>query len=497
MTKKDNLIELVKNLSPTEKRHFKIFEAGNNKSKQKNYIQLFDAVNSCKQNNINELYANLPKNYNTKNIAVEKNYLYNLLLNSLNEYHKDSSSEYLIDSINKQTEILLQKGLHKQCLSLIKKAKKIAQNSFTEAHLIRTLELEQEIYNKLQDYTLLLSSIDESKVLIENLFNEIKYKDLAFKINFKEITYRSTSKKEQLVEMENFMKDELLETETIAKTYKSKMFLYQTKAMYYGIINDEELSISYFEKMMQLMEAYPHTFNQNAIDYLLVFANVAMGKINLKKHSQLLNDIKKIETLPTIFKLKKTDTLEASFFFFTKPYLLDIYIGLHEFDKCKNAIQLIEENIDKYKPHVIKTIVLNTAKSIAIASFYLQDYKKSLKYMNQIFDDELGKYSRGHIFNMAIHYELGNEILLNSLIASTKRLLIQQNRMFKAEEIMIEFFSKIIKSKEQKNIKDLFNQYFVKMKSLQKEESATSLLYFDVIKWMDSKIKNVSMTELI
>jgi hypothetical protein len=490
--KKDSLKELIDSFSASEKRHFTIYSKGHVKGAENNYNLLFNAINSSKNNYSEELHLKLPQNYPFKNIHVEKNYLYNLLLKSLNDFHSNSTSESTIDKINKHIEILLNKGLHNQCLTLIKKAKKIAFSTNAESQLIRTFELEQEIYNKLQDYKLLLESIEESRSLLRNLLNQYDYKNLAFEMNYKEITYRSTNKTEHLQQLQLIMKNELMQHEELAKTYKAKMFLYQTKAMFFGIVNDELKSVFYFEQMMRLMEATPSIIKQQAIDYLLVFANVAMGKSNLKNYKELLSDIRFIEKSPERFDIKKDKTFEANLFFFTKPYLLDIYTALGDQLNSKKTIQEIELNIDNYKNHVIRTAYLNTAKSIAMASFFLADFKKALKYMNLIFSDDLGKYSRGHIFNMIIHYELGNEQLLNSLINSTKRLLVQQNRLNKAEELMIDFFAKIIKLNKNETIKKHFIDFHKKALQLSDDEDANiSLRYFNVLKWMESKIKEI------
>ncbi|MBL7889086.1 MAG: hypothetical protein JNL24_06015 [Bacteroidia bacterium] len=495
--KQEAISELIHSMSSSEKRHFKIYSKGHIKEGENNYISLFDAINNSKKAYEHELKTKNSKRSSLKNLHVEKNYLYNLLLKSLNDFHGITSSEAKIDKINKHIEILLHKGLHQQCLKLVAKAKKTAYEAHAESQLIRTLELEQEIYNKQQDYKKLLSSIDDSKSLLKKLANQYDYKNLAFEMNFKEITFRSTNKTEHLKELQLLMKHELMLDERKAETYKAKMFLFQTKAMYYGIVNDEPTSILYFEKMMQLMESAPKLIQQHPIDYLLVFANVAMGKINLKNYKELMGDIKNIESSPSRLQIKQDKAFEANLFFFTKPYQLDIYTAIKEYEKSREIILLIEDHIDTYKPHVIRTILLNTAKSIAIASFYLEDYKRSLKYMNQIFDDDLGKYSRGHIFNMIIHYELGNESLLSSLINSTKRLLIQQDRLTKAEELMIEFFTKLIKKNKTKDIKTHFQDYHkLVLRLMDDPESNFSLRYFDVAKWMEAKIKNKSMASL-
>jgi DNA-directed RNA polymerase alpha subunit len=95
---------------------------------------------------------------------------------------------------------------------------------------------------------------------------------------------------------------------------------------------------------------------------------------------------------------------------------------------------------------------------------------------------------------MIIHYELGNEQLLNSLINSTKRLLIQQDRLNKAEELMIEFFTKIIKLNKNDAIKQHFIEFHKKALQLSDDEDANiSLRYFNVLKWMESKINHVPL----
>ena len=117
------LFDLVKSMTMSEKRYFKINSLKHVIGESNDYIHLFNAIE--KQNKYNE-NALLKCDF-VKNLSQEKNYLYRLILKSLNAYHSDLNAKSRVLSLLHQIEVLYHKGLYDQALKLVKKAKKITK----------------------------------------------------------------------------------------------------------------------------------------------------------------------------------------------------------------------------------------------------------------------------------------------------------------------------------------------------------------------------------
>ena len=67
-----------------------------------------------------------------KNLSAEKNYLYRLILKSLNAFHSKLNSKNKIYNWLQSVEILYHKGLYQQALKLTKKARRVKRLSMNE-----------------------------------------------------------------------------------------------------------------------------------------------------------------------------------------------------------------------------------------------------------------------------------------------------------------------------------------------------------------------------
>ena len=78
MIKKDKLFSLVKSLSKSEKRHFKLFAARQNGGR--NYLKLFNAVEEQECYSEQLIKSKFAGENFTNQLHVTKNYLYKLIL---------------------------------------------------------------------------------------------------------------------------------------------------------------------------------------------------------------------------------------------------------------------------------------------------------------------------------------------------------------------------------------------------------------------------------
>jgi hypothetical protein len=107
-------------------------------------------------------------------------------------------------------------------------------------------------------------------------------------------------------------------------------------------------------------------------------------------------------------------------------------------------------------------------------------------------------YSYARLFNLVIHYELGNFDLLEYTIKSTVRYLQKRMRDFPVEKLIIEQFKKLIRTQSAAEKRTIFQNFRDQLKiEIRRPEDEVVLKYFDFNSWLDSKISGESFEELV
>jgi hypothetical protein len=141
MSQKDDLYDLVRSLSPSEKRYFKLHADKHSSSEYKrHYEKLFDALNNWPEQDYDEKEfkkRNRGKSF-LKNLSAEKGYLYDLILKILRNYNSQNDPEIRLQEMIININLLINKGLKSQAYKLIEKAQKLADDteSFNEMQIL-------------------------------------------------------------------------------------------------------------------------------------------------------------------------------------------------------------------------------------------------------------------------------------------------------------------------------------------------------------------------
>jgi hypothetical protein len=120
----------------------------------------------------------------------------------------------------------------------------------------------------------------------------------------------------------------------------------------------------------------------------------------------------------------------------------------------------------------------------------LNQYQKELRYDIQ---------SAVRILNLILHFELGNNALLEYNAVSTYRFLYKSKRLYKMENIVLHFIRRkmprIFNARQQKAAFIELRAEFLEIAKDQYESKAFE--YFDYISWLDSKIDEKPFSEII
>ena len=172
----NTLYDLISSMTMSEKRYFKLFSSRHVIGDSNDYIHLFNAIDKQKVYSEDQLR----KASFVKNLSQEKNYLYRLVLKSLNAYHSGLNTKSKIFEYLKQVEILFHKGLYRQALKIVKKAKKLASENDLFNHELIIHEIEAEILSKQLLYSDALDNFNRHDELLKVAVNFSAIQKLAF-----------------------------------------------------------------------------------------------------------------------------------------------------------------------------------------------------------------------------------------------------------------------------------------------------------------------------
>jgi hypothetical protein len=138
--KKDDLKVLIESLSLAEKRHFFQYVKSLSHQATPYYLELFKAL-STSESQVDQL----PEMTSKKAFSNAKIRLYQHLMQSLRNYHEGSSTELYIQNLICEIEILYDRGLPEQSLTLLKKAQRSASEQENFGMLLQFLTWERKL----------------------------------------------------------------------------------------------------------------------------------------------------------------------------------------------------------------------------------------------------------------------------------------------------------------------------------------------------------------
>ena len=128
---------------------------------------------------------------------------------------------------------------------------------------------------------------------------------------------------------------------------------------------------------------------------------------------------------------------------------------------------------------------------------------KSLFWLNKVLNDneptlrqDIFTYAR--LFNLVVHYELGNFDLLEYIVRSTQRFLNKRQRAYQVEVTLIDTIKKLARATDPEVKRSIFTDLRTRLSELFRDPNESLVLkYFDVMAWVDGHIEDVSFSEIV
>ena len=132
MTPSDELFQLIKSLTPSEKRYFKIHASKHVIGKSNHYEKLFDALDVLPDDQPYDEAA-FKKSLRGKSygshLSDEKSHLREMILRAMRVYHAERTPKGQLVEMIHEISFLHSKGFVKSCQQMIDKAMKLAEET--------------------------------------------------------------------------------------------------------------------------------------------------------------------------------------------------------------------------------------------------------------------------------------------------------------------------------------------------------------------------------
>lgn len=503
----DNLYKLIKSLTKSEKRYFKLHASRHTLGEKNNYEILFEAIDQQEEYNEEALLKKFKKEAFINKFSITKGRLYDTILQSLTAYHSNSSIDAQLKKDLHSAEILYKKTLYDQCAKLLSSAKKVAikhekHSSLLEINLWEKRLMEQNNYQGRTDEDI-LNILHEDSIISEKIINFNEFWNIKSRFF---IILNKQGKVRNSQELERFKKiidNTLLNSEDKALSTETKYLYYHIYSAYYFGIGDYEKSYTNLVKNVELIEKNADIFKEEPNIYFSVLTNAIYIGQQLKRHDEVFRDLKKMREAIKLIDTSKNEDLAVRMFSSANSIELTIYLQLGKFDEAVALVPTIENGLRSYQEKMSKVRLAYFYFSVAAAFFGAEKYSLASKWINKIinspdFEESEDIYCFAQIMSLIIHIELKHDDFIPRSFKITHRFLSNRNRVYKFENLFLDFIGKILRTTKREEQTKYYRELKTELLKLKSDSfERTAFEYFDFISWAESKAEKVPFRMII
>ena len=502
MIASEELHKLIKSLSQSEKRFFKIYASRHVIGEVNNYVYLFDAITNQKHYDEKEIKRKFEGEPFMNRFAAVKNYLHHLILKSMRNFHSGSTIDIELKEMLIDIDFLYQKGLYKQCQKLHSKAEKLAIETDKKTRLLEILEWkakilqitnkdsEQEHFHKnvFLEESHILNTIKlslELKSEVLDVFAMIRKKGFARSTKDLELINEVVKKYSKL----NYQK----------LNFNDKYYLNYINTVYFTSSGKNQKSYFYTKRNIDLLESIPAKLRDEEFEkYIVSLNNLVVNLININKVTEIKPYLEKIRSLAT-HNIRENIILWATSY----KLVLGVTIKSGDYDEAERIVEEVSTGMAFYSDKIPATDIVLLKFNMAIVYFVCNNYSKAIRALNEIINEnelslrsDIQSFAR--IIRLIVFWEKGEQEMLPYATLSAYRFLYKRKKLYKFESIVLRFIKEKVPNI---NTSGKQKMAFIELqkeleKQLKDPLEKKALDYFDFITWIESKISKKDFKQL-
>lgn len=499
----DSLFVLIKSLSKSEKRQFNLYVSRLGGNADAKFFALFKLLDKQKiYDEAKILKTGIVKKQQISNI---KAHLYKQILTSLrlNPIHKNTRIQ-IREQLDFAT-VLYQKGLYKQSLKLLDKAKNLAleYEEKNVAHeiiefekIIESQYITRSIRTRADELTVQAKKVSQLNVIVSKLSN------LSLQLYSFLLKNGYVKSDAELKEINNYFKARLPKYKYDSLGFREKLWLYKAHLWRSLLTQDFLQSYRYAQKWVDLFNKTPKHKKNHPVFYLKGRNYQLESLFFLGEQKKFNSELSSFEKEIENNEITIDNNTEILIFLYIYSNKLHRHFLNGTFNEGEYLVTTINKKIDTYKTRLDNHHITVLYYKIACLFFGMNKNEKCIYYLDKIINSknikvrqDLQCFSR--ILSLIAHYESGLDYELERQFKSTYKFLIKMKNLQEVQKTLISSI---------KNLGDLyphefkkeFKRVYVELKQFENHPyEKRAFLYLDILSWLESKIENKSVAEIV
>jgi hypothetical protein len=499
----DALFALIKSLTKSEKRQFNLYVGRLGGNTDAKFFSLFKLLEKQKVYNEAEI---IKSGIVTKlQLSNLKAHLYRQILISLrlNPAHQNIRVQ-IREQLDFAT-VLYQKGLYKQSLKILDKAKSTAIDNEEKNIAYEIVELEKVI--ETQYITRSIStradelSLQAKELSIQNVITS-KLSNLSLQLYSILLKSGPARNDAELEKINSYFEARLPKFDIATLGFREKLWLYKAYVWRSFLTQDFLMCYKYAHKWMQLFRENPKLISLHPVFYLKGKNYLLESLFFLKHHKKFKEELTCFQTEIKEQSIPLNSNTELLIFLYHSANQLHLHFLEGTFKTGEYLVNEIEFKIDKFKSILDHHHIVVLYYKIACLYFGMGENRKCIEYLTKIIDsknlraaEDLQCFAR--VLNLIAHYECGMDYHLERQFKDTYKFLLKMENL---QAVQKEFIVSIraLSDVYPHEIKREFKKIHERLQQYENHPfEKRAFLYLDILSWLESKIENTTIGEII
>lgn len=500
----DQVFKLVKSLTKAEKRNFRLYAKRIQNNEELLFLRLFDLIDKQKVLNEKEIISKLA-NIDKGKLSNVKRHLYKQIVTSLRMIHKEKRANFKVREYIDFAYILYGKGLYLQALKILNKAKVLAQKYHLIYMQLTIVELEKTIEARhitRTGYKKNYELVEECKFIQNNANNTVILSNLRLKTQSIYLESGHVQNEDDVAKVKSYYLQELDKIKNAELGGLELVYLAQAGLWYHYILMEFEKCLEHAKKWVEILNANPSLISRDVNMYMRGYHYILVSAYNIQNRKIHGLHLAELEAYRKSEYLKFNPNSQIISFLYVHIARLDNITLNGRFGEAEATIVRSLNRLKRYSFKIDDHRILLFYYKFAWVYLGNNQPEKAIIYTTKIINNELKSLRKNiqnytRILHLICHYELENYNILDYLLQTSSNYFNRSKDVNHFLQLSMEMF-KQLKVKGKMDHRNVFKDYLTEFRTINKDPyERRALVYLDMISWLESKIKGVSLEAII
>lgn len=502
-THRDALFVLIESLSKSEKRQFKLYVGRLGVNTDAKFLALFNLLDKMRSYDEKQILdSGIVKKAQLSNLKAHlyKQILVSLRLNPVNQNIRVQIREQLDFAT-----ILYQKGLYKQSLKILDKAKNMAIENEEKNVAYEIVELEKiietqyitrSIPDRADELAVQAKELSEQNVMTSKLSNlSLQLYGMMLKVGY-------VRNDEDLQKVQSYFEAQLPAYDIEKLGFRERLWLYKAHLWYSLLTQDFLSSYKYASKWVDLFYDHKEMIALNPVFFLKGNHYLLESLFFVKYGSLFKETLERLEHQVNSSDFPRNDNIASLAFLYINSNKLNLHFLEGTFGKGLYLVNIIEYGIKKHRARIDEHHVMLLYYKIACLYFGNGDHKNCIVYLKKIISNKNLKMREdlmcfARVLSLVAHYEAGMDYHLEVQLKSTYKFLLKMNDLHAVQKEMIKFLRSLGEIYPS-DLKNEFQKLYTELKKYENHPyEKRAFLYLDILSWLESHLHGKPVGQII